>query len=69
MRTVEQFINEECGGNKAAFARRAGVLPQQVTKWVRPGAFIVTSEGFIIPARTVKIGDISQTGGSHDQTE
>ncbi len=51
MRTVEQFINEECGGNKAAFARQSGVLPQQVTKWIN-GGFIVTDEGYIVPERT-----------------
>ncbi len=54
MRTVEQFINEECGGNKAAFARRAGVLPQQVTKWIN-GEFIVTEEGFVILAKTKQV--------------
>lgn len=54
MQTVASYIAENHCGRKAAFAREAGVLPQQVTKWINSG-FLVTDEGFIIPPTTKQL--------------
>ena len=34
---LQQHIKKEYGGNQAAFARKMGVNPQQVTRWLNYG--------------------------------
>lgn len=35
------YIAANFGGNQSAFARHAGVIPQQVTKWINAGWIVV----------------------------
>ena len=38
---IEEYINKNFGGCKAAFARHLGKMPQQVTRWVNEGWIVV----------------------------
>ena len=35
------YIQKHHGGNQAAFARKQGVKPQQVTQWIEKGFIVV----------------------------
>lgn len=62
MKTVEQYIDKNHGGNKAAFSRsvtnsngRQGVSPTVTHGWLKKG-FIVTAEGWLVnPANTCRV--------------
>lgn len=38
--TLKDYIQEHFNGNQSAFAASVGVLPQQVTKWLKRGAVV-----------------------------
>lgn len=38
---LNKYIETNFGGNKSAFARHVGVIPQQVTKWINDKWIIV----------------------------
>ncbi|WP_447881031.1 hypothetical protein [Serratia fonticola] len=47
-----EYIAANFGGNKSAFARHMGVIPQQVTKWVNE-AWIVVDGKLYSPKRDI----------------
>ncbi|MDI3359761.1 hypothetical protein QQF21_17155 [Lelliottia sp. V89_10] len=49
---LNEYINQNFGGNKAEFARKMEVNPQQVTKWIRDG-WIVVGHILYSPRRSV----------------
>ena len=50
--SLSRYIKLKFNGNKAAFARHMGVLPQQVTKWIN-GGWLVADEQLYSPRREV----------------
>ena len=48
--SIERHIKLKYGGNKARFARRMDVFPQQVTKWIKKG-FVIDQDECIYSKR------------------
>ena len=60
--TLSDYINANFSGNKSAFARHTGVVPQQVTRWINEG-WIVVDNKLYAPRR-----DIPAISATHPAT-
>jgi hypothetical protein len=51
--SIDRYIKLKFSGNKAAFARSQGVVPQQVTKWIN-GGWVIGGGLILSPKRELK---------------